>query len=158
MGGGARLLLTHILTKLCKIDWPVSMLAQPLWQQLLDWQPLTANVQAAILAENAVWGLLTLRTQSPTYCHMVQPVVGVFSQQLSTEVISWGCRYGVGSRIKLRYTRSIITAIHSGELAAADVSPTPIFELQVRAQVIVSKPAGQQKNAQWQSFLLSAEG
>lgn len=39
-------------------------------------------------------------------------------------------RYGVGSRIKLRFTRAIINAIHSGELAMADVSPTPIFELQ----------------------------
>ena len=41
----------------------------------------------------------------------------------------------MGSRIKLRYTRSIITAIHSGELANADVTPTPIFELQVRARL-----------------------
>ena len=40
-------------------------------------------------------------------------------------------RYGVGSRIKLRYTRAIIDAIHSGELATADVVPTPIFALQV---------------------------
>ena len=49
----------------------------------------------------------------------------------------------MGSRIKLRYTRSIITAIHSGELAARRrLRRPPIFELQVRAQVIVSKPAG----------------
>ncbi|BDA49194.1 Phosphoenolpyruvate carboxykinase (ATP) [Coccomyxa sp. Obi] len=42
-----------------------------------------------------------------------------------------GGRYGVGSRIKLRYTRAIIDAIHSGELAAAKTTTTPIFSLHV---------------------------
>lgn len=41
------------------------------------------------------------------------------------------CRYGVGSRIKLKFTRAIIDAIHSGELADAEVTSTPIFDLQV---------------------------
>lgn len=43
------------------------------------------------------------------------------------------CRYGTGRRIKLKFTRAIIDAIHSGELAGVDVSTTPIFNLQVRA-------------------------
>ncbi len=43
-----------------------------------------------------------------------------------------GGRYGVGSRIKLRYTRAIIDGIHSGELSAAKTSTTPIFDLHVR--------------------------
>ncbi len=43
-----------------------------------------------------------------------------------------GGRYGVGSRIKLRYTRAIIDGIHSGELAAAETTTTPIFSLHVR--------------------------
>ncbi|EIE24776.1 hypothetical protein COCSUDRAFT_53066 [Coccomyxa subellipsoidea C-169] len=42
-----------------------------------------------------------------------------------------GGRYGVGSRIKLRYTRAIIDGIHSGELAAAETTTTPIFSLHV---------------------------
>ena len=43
-----------------------------------------------------------------------------------------GGRYGVGSRIKLRYTRAIINAIHSGELTRAETVTTPIFSLHVR--------------------------
>jgi phosphoenolpyruvate carboxykinase (ATP) len=45
----------------------------------------------------------------------------------------------VGSRIKLRYTRAIIDAIHSGELAAADVETLPIFNLHVRRTPSVSR-------------------
>lgn len=37
----------------------------------------------------------------------------------------------MGSRIKLRYTRAIIDAIHSGELASAKITTTPIFSLHV---------------------------
>ena len=44
-----------------------------------------------------------------------------------------GGRYGVGNRIKLRYTRAIIDAIHSGELKTAQTTATPIFNLAVRA-------------------------
>jgi phosphoenolpyruvate carboxykinase (ATP) len=39
--------------------------------------------------------------------------------------------YGVGYRMKLKHTRAIIDAIHSGELAGADCEATPIFGLQV---------------------------
>ncbi len=38
-----------------------------------------------------------------------------------------GGPYGVGSRIKLRYTRAIIDAIHSGELARAETVEDPTF-------------------------------
>ena len=38
----------------------------------------------------------------------------------------------MGSRIKLRYTRAIINAIHSGELTSAQTTSTPIFSLHVR--------------------------
>jgi hypothetical protein len=44
-----------------------------------------------------------------------------------------GGRYGVGNRIKLRYTRAIIDAIHSGELKTAQTSATPMFGLAVRS-------------------------
>lgn len=40
------------------------------------------------------------------------------------------CRYGVGHRMKLKHTRAIIDAIHSGELVNADVISTPMFDLQ----------------------------
>ena len=56
---------------------------------------------------------------------------------MSCSVVFWrrwtGGRYGVGNRIKLRYTRAIIDAIHSGELKTAQTTATPIFSLAVRA-------------------------
>jgi phosphoenolpyruvate carboxykinase (ATP) len=38
-----------------------------------------------------------------------------------------GGAYGVGSRMKLKLTRAIINAIHSGELARAETAQDPIF-------------------------------
>lgn len=42
-----------------------------------------------------------------------------------------GGRYGVGSRIKLRYTRAILDAIHSGALENVETAVTPVFGLHV---------------------------
>jgi phosphoenolpyruvate carboxykinase (ATP) len=42
-----------------------------------------------------------------------------------------GGAYGVGSRIKLAYTRAIIDAIHSGELAQAETIIEPTFGLEI---------------------------
>jgi phosphoenolpyruvate carboxykinase (ATP) len=42
-----------------------------------------------------------------------------------------GGSYGVGSRIKLKYTRAIIDAIHSGALASVATQPDPVFGLAV---------------------------
>ncbi|MDH3716861.1 MAG: phosphoenolpyruvate carboxykinase (ATP), partial [Planctomycetota bacterium] len=42
-----------------------------------------------------------------------------------------GGAYGVGSRIKLPYTRAIIDAIHSGDLASVATEEDPTFGLQV---------------------------
>ena len=42
-----------------------------------------------------------------------------------------GGRYGVGSRIKLRYTRAILDAIHSGALEDVETASTPVFGLHV---------------------------
>ena len=42
-----------------------------------------------------------------------------------------GGPYGVGSRIKLRYTRAMIDAIHSGELEKAETWPFPLFNVAV---------------------------
>ncbi|MDX1741741.1 MAG: phosphoenolpyruvate carboxykinase (ATP), partial [Rhodothermales bacterium] len=44
-----------------------------------------------------------------------------------------GGPYGVGSRISLKYTRAIIDAIHSGELAKVDTLEEPIFGMAVPA-------------------------
>jgi phosphoenolpyruvate carboxykinase (ATP) len=44
-----------------------------------------------------------------------------------------GGAYGVGSRMKLAYTRAIIDAIHSGELAQAATIEDPYFGLAVPA-------------------------
>lgn len=44
-----------------------------------------------------------------------------------------GGRYGVGSRMSIAHTRSIIDGIHSGELERAEYVETPIFHLKVGA-------------------------
>ncbi len=43
--------------------------------------------------------------------------------------------YGVGTRMKLRHTRAIVDAIHSGELDRAEFVSTPVFDLQVPVHV-----------------------
>jgi len=45
-----------------------------------------------------------------------------------------GGGYGVGSRMKLKYTRAIVDAIHSGELRNAPTTEDPIFGLAVPSQ------------------------
>jgi phosphoenolpyruvate carboxykinase (ATP) len=42
-----------------------------------------------------------------------------------------GGPYGVGSRIKLKYTRAIIDAIHSGALASVQTAEDPVFGLAI---------------------------
>ena len=42
-----------------------------------------------------------------------------------------GGAYGTGKRIKLAHTRTIIDAIHSGELAKAETQRDPVFGLDV---------------------------
>jgi phosphoenolpyruvate carboxykinase (ATP) len=42
-----------------------------------------------------------------------------------------GGGYGVGSRIKLAYTRAILDAIHDGTLASAPTAPDPVFGVNV---------------------------
>jgi phosphoenolpyruvate carboxykinase (ATP) len=42
---------------------------------------------------------------------------------------------GIGARIKLKFTRAIIDAIHDGTLAAAPTQPDPIFGFQVVTEV-----------------------
>ncbi len=42
-----------------------------------------------------------------------------------------GGGYGEGSRMKLKYTRAIVDAIHNGELAKADTVTDPVFGLQI---------------------------
>ncbi|XP_024374056.1 phosphoenolpyruvate carboxykinase (ATP) 1 [Physcomitrium patens] len=46
-----------------------------------------------------------------------------------------GGSYGVGSRMKLAYTRKIINAIHDGSLLGANYAQTPIFNLAVPTAV-----------------------
>jgi phosphoenolpyruvate carboxykinase (ATP) len=57
--------------------------------------------------------------------------------------------YGVGYRMKLKHTRAIIDAIHSGELLGAACTPTPIFGLQVPQQVSNVPDDILQPSAQW---------
>lgn len=65
-----------------------------------------------------------------------------------------GGAYGVGSRMKLKLTRAIINAIHSGELARAEFATDPIFGLQVPqscagvpAQILMPRDAWEDKTS-----------
>ncbi len=88
---------------------------------------------------------------------------GKYAEQLSARIqqhktnvwlinTGWtGGSYGVGSRIKLGYTRAIIDAIHSGELAKAPTETDPNFGL-----AYISKCSGVpdevlQPRASWES-------
>jgi phosphoenolpyruvate carboxykinase (ATP) len=46
-----------------------------------------------------------------------------------------GGPYGVGKRISLKYSRAIIDAIHSGELAKAEFENYPVFGLSIPKKV-----------------------
>src|SRR5581483_11136368 len=52
-----------------------------------------------------------------------------------------GGSYGIGSRIKLKFTRAIIDAIHAGTLASAPTQPDPIFGFEV-VTAVPHVPAG----------------
>jgi len=65
-----------------------------------------------------------------------------------------GGGYGVGKRLSLKYTRAIIDAIHSGELAKAPTVVFPIFGLNVPticanvpSEVLMSRNTWIDKNA-----------
>ena len=64
-----------------------------------------------------------------TVCRVNSHTLCLASRLVNTGWTAGG--YGVGYRMKLKHTRAIIDAIHSGELAGADCSATPIFGLQV---------------------------
>ena len=51
-----------------------------------------------------------------------------------------GGAYGVGKRISLKYSRAIIDAIHSGELAKGDFESYPIFNLSIPKAVAGCPP------------------
>jgi phosphoenolpyruvate carboxykinase (ATP) len=66
-----------------------------------------------------------------------------YAELLAAKMKQWGTRiwlvntgwsggaYGTGQRIKLRYTRAIVDAIHSGALAKAETQRDPVFGLDV---------------------------
>lgn len=69
----------------------------------------------------------------------------VYARLLAEKLVKHSCRawlintgwsggpYGVGKRISLKYTRAMIDAIHSGDLAKTSFTPSPIFGLQIPA-------------------------
>ncbi len=60
-----------------------------------------------------------------------------------------GGGYGVGARMKLKYTRAIIDAIHSGELKNAPTSEDPIFGLAVPTECSNVPPEMLQPRNTW---------
>ena len=72
-------------------------------------------------------------------------------------LVNTGCAgggYGVGKRMSIKFTRAIIDAIHSGELASAETTRDPIFGLYVPtacsgvpAEVLIPRNAWIDKDA-----------
>ncbi|EFA78617.1 phosphoenolpyruvate carboxykinase [Heterostelium album PN500] len=66
------------------------------------------------------------------YAHMLAEQLQKFKSHAWLINTGWtGGSYGIGSRVKLAYTRAIIDAIHSGELEKVPTTPMEVFGLHV---------------------------
>lgn len=85
---------------------------------------------------SACFGEAFLVHHPAKYCELLKEKVQQHNANvwlLNTGWVKGG--YGVGDRISLKHTRAIIDAIHSGELAKANFSTLPIFNLSVPDKV-----------------------
>ncbi|MCG8585462.1 MAG: phosphoenolpyruvate carboxykinase (ATP), partial [Pirellulales bacterium] len=84
---------------------------------------------------SACFGAAFLVWHPAKYAHMLAEKMRKHKAQAWLVNTGWsGGAYGVGQRISLKYTRAIIDAIHSGELADAPTATDPIFGLEVPTQ------------------------
>lgn len=64
----------------------------------------------------------------------IKPKLSTYTQTHINHLNSGGS-YGTGYRFKLKHTRAIVDAIHSGELGNAEYETMPVFNLRVPKQV-----------------------
>lgn len=81
---------------------------------------------------SACFGAPFLPRPVSVYTHMLKDKIAKYNPAVYLVNTGWtGGSYGVGSRIKLSYTRAMITAALNGELAKAEFAKDPIFGLNV---------------------------
>lgn len=81
---------------------------------------------------SACFGAPFLPRAVSVYGRMLKEKINTYHPDVYLVNTGWsGGPYGVGSRIKLRYTREMITAALSGELAKGEYKKDPIFGLNV---------------------------
>lgn len=89
----------------------------------------TATFSACFGAPFLVW-------HPVKYAQMLAERISLHSADAWLVNTGWiGGRYGIGSRIKLQYSRAIINAIHSGELSKAEYEQHSVFNLAIPKQV-----------------------
>jgi phosphoenolpyruvate carboxykinase (ATP) len=117
---------------------PVSKLspAQAMYHFLNGYTAKVAGTEVGVTEPQATFsacfGAAFLVWHPTVYANLLAEKLRRHNAQAWLVNTGWsGGAYGVGSRIKLAYTRAIIDAIHDGSLAAAPTIEDPVFGLQV---------------------------
>lgn len=120
---------------------PVSRLtpAQAMYHYISGYTAKVAGTEVDVVEPQATFsacfGAAFLVWHPLKYAEMLAAKIREHGSQAWLVNTGWaGGAYGVGSRIKLAYTRAIIDAIHSGELASAATVEDPVFGLHVPVQ------------------------
>ena len=98
---------------------------------------------------SACFGSAFLMWHPAKYASMLADKMAVHGTSAWLINTGWtGGAFGTGSRFKLKHTRAIVHAIHSGELERAEYETMPVFRLQVPKEVTgVPSEALMPKNA-----------
>ncbi|MEK6247260.1 MAG: phosphoenolpyruvate carboxykinase (ATP), partial [Planctomycetales bacterium] len=117
---------------------PVSKLtpAQAMYHFISGYTAKVAGTEVGVTEPEATFsacfGAAFLVWHPTKYAEMLAEMMKAHDSSAWLVNTGWsGGAHGVGSRMKLSYTRAIIDAIHSGELAGAATEEDPIFGLQV---------------------------
>jgi len=120
-----------VLPPVCKLSSP-----QAMYYFISGYTAKVAGTEVGIVEPEATFsacfGDAFLIWHPVKYARMLNE--RLLKHQAQTWLINTGWSggpYGIGSRIKLRYTRAIIDAIHSGELVNAPTTTFPLFHFQV---------------------------
>jgi len=103
----------------------------------------TANMAGVMAGENttsatfsACFGEAFLVRHPTFYAEMLEEKVKQHNTNVWLLNTGWiNGKFGVGSRIPIKYTRAIIDAIHSGELEKAEFKETDVFKLRIPTAV-----------------------
>jgi phosphoenolpyruvate carboxykinase (ATP) len=117
---------------------PVSRLtpAQAMYHFLSGYTAKTAGTEVGVVEPEATFsacfGAAFLVLHPARYAELLAEKMRTHKVDAWLVNTGWsGGPYGIGSRIKLGYTRSIIDAIHDGSLAQIPVTQDPIFGLSI---------------------------